>query len=678
MKKLLLATTAIAVMMGSVSSAASSSLAYETRLAQKETLEAAGKKYYGDVAGDGWSTCISGLCFIGEDTLTPGTLKPAVTNARDLLLASKAVGSDVLVASADNSFVFVKSPFIEELAEQNSVSYEYMASLLWDHSIDTPTNADGEVITWQEAMQAETVKIAAMADILSNGEAGFDYEGGYAELQSVIEMLEADAVGNAVAIEALNTKIAELEANADINAASIVSLNSDVSHWKAEAKKYNDGFTAATQSAAIKVKQDEIDTINAELKQAGYTIAQKQQEINILKLKVDNKQETIVKLQDSIEETRIRHAEAIQAEVDLRAEKISELITDVDNLERKLETANELSAFYKMRAEDLGAELKAEQAAHKTLSEEFQTLAADRDNLRDVTIPGLEAHIDDLDKEISAHAEALVDSFDNGYDEGYDDGEASVTINHPFIVKDSEGRDVIRVTATNGAWTNIYLYDYTDKAYTKGKDAEFARWINDVLPAIYTAIADKAGVSVDSLPKDFNEKIQAVYDAGANSIINNDPLYDNEDDVHVEHVTQAFKDGVSTVRANVDKIAEKYGVATGNAAGVTANALYTAGFEAGKLSILSDIAIGGFEALVDIKVQKGASHQSFNSDNSTISQIAFVENEMTGFDTFSFDELYDTLQTALDTAYDDGYNDGYTDGFRDGYAAGHADASITQ
>ena len=626
MKKLLLATTAIAVMMGSVSSAASSSLAYETRLAQKETLEAAGKKYYGDVAGDGWSTCISGLCFIGEDTLKPGTLKPAVTNARDLLLASKAVGNDVLVASADNSFVFVKSPFIEELAEQNSVSYEYMASLLWDHSVDAPTNADGETVTWQEAMQAETVKIAAMADLISNGEAGFDYEGGYAELQSVIEMLEADAVGNAAAIEALDTKIAELEANADIDAASIVSLNSDVSHWKAEAKKYNDGFTAATQSAAIKVKQDEIDTINAELKQAGYTIAQKQQEINLLKLKVDNKQETIVKLQDSIEETRIKHSEAIQAEVDIRVELVSGLLTDVDNLERALETAETTSAWFEMRAYDLGEQLRDEELAYSNLSKEFDALAKDRDNLRDVTIPGLNTQIEELNDEISTHAEALVDSFDNGYDEGYDAGEASVTINHPSIVKNSEGKDVIQVTATNGAWWNINLWYHTDKAYTKGKDAEFARWINDVLPAIYTTIADKAGVSVDSLPEDFNEKIQAVFNAGVASVV-----------VAAESVEDSYNGHIAAMNTG---------------------------------STPSDY---------------GSSEDAYQSDYTTkhITPIGAKIVEAIGPFEFAINgplaAAVEELTIKIEKVYNDGYNDGYEDGYKEGYKNGFADgvASIS-
>ena len=422
MKKLLLATTAIAVMMGSVSSAASSSLAYETRLAQKETLEAAGKKYYGDVAGDGWSTCISGLCFIGEDTLTPGTLKPAVTNARDLLLASKAVGNDVLVASADNSFVFVKSPFIEELAEQNSVSYEYMASLLWDHSIDAPTNADGEVITWQEAMQAETIKIAAMADLISNGEAGFDYEGGYAELQSVIEMLEADAVGNAVAIEALNTKIAELESNADINAKSITDLNSDVTHWKELSELYNDGYTAATEEAAVKVKQDEITDLNKRIDDLVEAGRLDQKQINDLVAARDNLQAQI----DAIDPDKIY----TQSDID----SVSYDITI--NGETKTISKDGIKAFT----------ITTEDGHHSTVS-----------------VNGLKLTVD--------NADGTIDSYDlqDVYTAATEEAAVNAVDRIGGATKTADG--YVTIELSNGNTISANIKPWLDSAYTDGADS---------------------------------------------------------------------------------------------------------------------------------------------------------------------------------------------------------------
>ena len=556
MKKLLLATTAIAVMMGSVSSAASSSLAYETRLAQKETLEAAGKKYYGDVAGDGWSTCISGLCFIGEDTLTPGTLKPAVTNARDLLLASKAVGNDVLVASADNSFVFVKSPFIEELAEQNSVSYEYMASLLWDHSVDAPTNADGETVTWQEAMQAETVKIAAMADLISNGEAGFDYEGGYAELQSVIEMLEADAVGNAVAIEALNTKIAELESNAEINAASITNLKLSLGDWESAAKAYTAGMTAGAASVTPEdgITQTDVDAVSYEIT-------------------INGEAKTISK---DGEKTFI---------------------------------------------------ITTEDGHHSTVTVTDTT----------VTVTGANPGVYTLDPKDGTFV---------------DDGTAATEAE--IEAWKQEGIDSVKITDfTPEQAIAAFKFVLDPMDGTDATEAEIKAWI-------------KQGVDSVTLA-DFT-KVAAIEHF---DIV-------EEDGVNNSHVSQAFKNGVNTVRTNVDKIAEKYGVATGNAAGTTANALYNAGYAdaisnlAGNTAASTGSNGGGFGQIASEQLTDEQITEAFNNSIAGAYAGGYTGILSLGHTTVAITDAIEVLTQAHEDAYKDGYEDGYNAGYADGYTDGVA------
>ena len=133
MKKILLTTVAIAAIAG-ISSA--SSFDYKERLKKHQDLLAAGKHSYHDVAGDGVETCIPGVCYVGEYSLESGTLKPVILNARKLLLAAKQQAKSVEVASTHD--VFLESPWLQELAKQNSLSYEEMIAILDEVAISMP------------------------------------------------------------------------------------------------------------------------------------------------------------------------------------------------------------------------------------------------------------------------------------------------------------------------------------------------------------------------------------------------------------------------------------------------------------------------------------------------------------------------------------------------------------
>ena len=127
MKKLL---TAAMLLIATTSIASASSFDYNNRLKKHNDLLAAGKHSNYDVAGDGWETCIPSVCYVGEHTLEPGTLKPVVTNARELLLAANRQPDSIQIASTED--VQLKWPWIEELAKQNSLTYDEMIAIIDD------------------------------------------------------------------------------------------------------------------------------------------------------------------------------------------------------------------------------------------------------------------------------------------------------------------------------------------------------------------------------------------------------------------------------------------------------------------------------------------------------------------------------------------------------------------
>ena len=129
MKKLL---TVAMVLIATSTVVSASSFDYKKRLMNHL---AAGENSNHDVAGDGWETCIPHVCYVGEHTLAPGTLKPVVINARALLLAANRQPDAIVVASMED--VQLKWPWIEELAKQNSLTYDEMIAIIDDHAIST-------------------------------------------------------------------------------------------------------------------------------------------------------------------------------------------------------------------------------------------------------------------------------------------------------------------------------------------------------------------------------------------------------------------------------------------------------------------------------------------------------------------------------------------------------------
>ena len=153
MKKLLLTTAMVAL----AGAASAKSFDYKERLEKHQALLDAGKKSYHDVAGDGWETCIPHVCFVGEHTLEPGTLKPVILNARKLLLASKQMPEPIEVASLHN--IQLQWPWIQELADQNYLTYDEMITIIDETAISM--NDFMNEVTSKAAVEAHKAEVAA-------------------------------------------------------------------------------------------------------------------------------------------------------------------------------------------------------------------------------------------------------------------------------------------------------------------------------------------------------------------------------------------------------------------------------------------------------------------------------------------------------------------------------------
>ena len=154
MKRLLLTTAMVAL----AGAASANSFDYKERLAKHQALLDAGKKSYHDVAGDGWETCIPHVCFVGENTLEPGTLKPVILNAHKLLLASKRMPEAIEVASLHN--IQLEWPWIQELADQNYLTYDEMITIIDETAISMPDFMN-EVARTRQQLKLHKAEVAA-------------------------------------------------------------------------------------------------------------------------------------------------------------------------------------------------------------------------------------------------------------------------------------------------------------------------------------------------------------------------------------------------------------------------------------------------------------------------------------------------------------------------------------
>ena len=153
MKRLLLTTAMVAL----AGAASANSFDYKERLAKHQALLDAGKRSFHDVAGDGWETCIPHVCFVGENTLEPGTLKPVILNAHKLLLASKRMPEAIEVASLHN--IQLEWPWIQELADQNYLTYDEMITIIDETAISMPDFMNE--VTRKAAVEVHKAEVAA-------------------------------------------------------------------------------------------------------------------------------------------------------------------------------------------------------------------------------------------------------------------------------------------------------------------------------------------------------------------------------------------------------------------------------------------------------------------------------------------------------------------------------------
>ena len=286
MKKLVMGVAAAAVAISStVPAYAAGSFDYNTRLANYNEYKANGWWNGYDVAGDGWTTCIPNACYIGEDTLKPGTLKPVVTDARTLFLESQKVGDPILVASEDGTFVMYVSPFIVELAKQNGVSVEFMMALLYDNSVD---RKDGD-----KSFREVSVELTKTLSLVVIEAGGIDYKAENAVLLTTIDTLEAqilvlmaDADTNAATITALKATVDTLKAslaNVKIDAAELLVAYNDLMSDRDSLIIINTALNADLVDA-----QNEIDALTAERYELLLSLEASQAEIDALQVQIDD------------------------------------------------------------------------------------------------------------------------------------------------------------------------------------------------------------------------------------------------------------------------------------------------------------------------------------------------------------------------------------------------------